>query len=98
MQDDGLGSLGFFTMAVLYFSCGISCLFVSFWIQKLGFRLAYIIGAILQSLWVFSSILAAIRAEYPEYKSFIVSDAFICIVLIVMAVLAGISISLLFVT
>lgn len=97
MNDDGFGKLGFYTMSTVYISCGLSCLFATSFIQRLGNKVSLAIASALNALWVFSSILAAIKYENPDYKSFIVTDAFVYPLLIFLSILSGVGNSLLWV-
>lgn len=65
MELDGLGNLGFYSVATLYLFCGGSSFFATFILHKLQTRACLFIGGLGSTLWVFSAILAAIKNEEP---------------------------------
>jgi hypothetical protein len=66
MTTDGFGSLGYYSLAVIYFSIGVGCFFSTSIINKLGVTLSLFIGGMGATVWVFSAIVAALKNINPE--------------------------------
>jgi hypothetical protein len=64
MNTDGLGSLGFYSLSVVYLFVIIGSLLSAAIFKKLDIIKCLFIGGIGISLWSISSIFAAIKSEY----------------------------------
>jgi hypothetical protein len=72
MLTDGLGNLGFYSLAALYGCCGLGSLVSTAIVKKLGIKINLFFGGIGTTFWVFSTIFAAIKSESDENDSFYV--------------------------
>ena len=97
MSEDGFGKLGFYSLAVVFLTSGICSFFATSFISKLGTRVSLGLGAIFNSLWVYSAILAAYKNDNPYTDSIITNDAFVTTVILILAVVSGLGNSLLWV-
>ncbi len=77
MSNDGYDLLGFFSLALLYFTMGLGCLFSTTIMDKIGVRTCMVIGSCCDFLWICSCIPAALSSEYPDSTSFFLSNGFI---------------------
>jgi MFS family permease len=59
METDGYESLGYYVLAVLYFSLGMGSLISTAAIKKLGSRKCFILGGIGNTIWIVANILPA---------------------------------------
>jgi hypothetical protein len=73
MNTDGLGSLGFYSLSILYLFAIIGGLFSAAILNKLNIYKCFFIGGVGITLWSLSSIFAAIKTEYTQVTSFITS-------------------------
>lgn len=96
-KDDGLNKLGFYILAVLYFSIAVSSIMSTALFKKLGTYKCLILGGLGHFVFVFAQIFPAIKYDYPDSDRFITTDAFITTMLIVMALINGIGAALIWV-
>ena len=89
LEEDGLGSFGFYTLASLYFSIAINAFLSSAIVEKIGIYNSFVIGSFFHFTFVLSSILPAYKHDHPQSDSLLVSDLFIKCTLIVAALLNG---------
>jgi len=97
MREDGLGSLGFYSLAMLYFACGLGSLFSTSILKKIGVIPSIFVGCLGTTLWVYSAVFSALKAEKPELDSVIVQDWFIIMVVMVMSFVCGFNAAILWV-
>jgi hypothetical protein len=70
MTEDGYGNLGFYTMAILHLFICIGSMISTAIMNKIGVKACLFIGSFTQTLWAFSSILAALGTDDPSNNSF----------------------------
>lgn len=89
MSADGYGSLGFYNLALISISCGFGCLVSATILKKIGAKACLIIGALSNALWVFGSLIVAMKYENPESSSIIYTKEFVYPILILTSTLSG---------
>jgi len=67
LEDDGLGSFGFYTIASLYFSLTIFAFLSTAIVKKLGVYTTFVIGSLFHFTFVLINILPAVHADFPTY-------------------------------
>jgi endo-1,4-beta-mannosidase len=73
MEEDGFGKLGFYSLAVLYAFVGIGSMVSTAVMNKIGVKLSMVLGGMGSMLWVFSSIVAALKREEPDSSNLLYS-------------------------
>jgi hypothetical protein len=61
MATDGLGKLGYYSLAALYGACGLGSLISTALVNKIGIKLSLFFGGITVAIWVFSTIFPALK-------------------------------------
>ena len=89
LEEDGLGSFGFYTLAALYFSLAFAAFLSSALMEKIGLYKCLVIGSFFHFTFVLVNLLPALHKDYPGYQSWLVSLTFIKSMLIVSAVMNG---------
>jgi len=97
LKDDGLESLGFYSLGLLYCVFGISSFFATSLVKILGEKTSLLTGAICYSVYVASFIMAALRAANEDSNAFIYQKGFIKSVILVAAAINGFGASILWV-
>ena len=97
LEQDGLENLGFYVLAVLYFSIAVSSLFSTALLKKLGTYKCLIFGGFGHFCFVFAQIFPAIKYDHPDSDSIVTSDAFIVTMLIICALINGFGAALIWV-
>ena len=67
LEEEGLGSFGFYTLATLYGSLSISALLSSALMKKIGLYRCLVIGSLFHFTFVLANSIPAIRNDYPQY-------------------------------
>ena len=89
MNEDGFGKLGFYNLALISITCGIGCLTSTTLLMKLGWKACLIIGAVCNALWVFASVVVAMKKYDPNSESYFYSKEFVYPLLIIASILSG---------
>ena len=66
MEDNDYGNLGFYSLAVCYLAMGISSMFATPIVRRLGTIKSLFLGAFAQTLFVASYILPCVKALNPD--------------------------------
>lgn len=91
MDKDGYGSLGFYILAVLYFFSGIGSILSTALINKIGTKWCLIIGGIGNIQWILTTMLAAVKEDYPGFMS----DTIIQTLIFISTMINGLSVGIL---
>ena len=97
LKNDGLENLGFYILAVLYFSIAVSSVMSTALLKKLGTYKCLILGGFGHFCFVFAQILPAIKYDNPDSDSLVTSDGFITTILIICALINGFGAALIWV-
>jgi len=89
LSDLGFGNLGFYSLAVLYFSFALSCLVASAIVNKMGERFSLAVGSQCYTLYISSFALAAASAEKPDSNSWFLNSTFISSAILIAAAANG---------
>ena len=89
MEDDGLGSFGYYILATLNFTTFFSAFTSSATIKKMGLYKSFFVASMCHFSFVLASILPAYRFNYPEGNQFLQNTTFIEIVLLIAASING---------
>ena len=89
MTNEGYDQLGFFSLALLYCTLGLGCIFSPSIMYRVGVKNALVFGAICDTIWISFSIFPALKQENPDSKSFFLSDGFIYFTTLFASVLDG---------
>ena len=97
LKNDGLENLGFYILAVLYFSIAVSSVMSTALLKKLGTYKCLILGGFGHFCFVFAQIFPAIKYDNPDSDSLVTSDGFITTMLIICALINGFGAALIWV-
>ena len=99
LDDLGFGNLGFFSLAVLYFSFAFSCFVATPIVNKCGERFSMTVGALCYTMYLACFILASAPGQFPEAakNSGFLSDGFIAFFILFSAAVCGFGASILWV-
>jgi len=89
MEDDGLGSFGYYILATLNFSATISSFVSSATIKKMGLYTSFFVASMCHFCTCFAQILPAYRLNYPGRNKFFESTTTIEVTLLLAAVING---------
>ena len=89
LEDDGLGKLGFWSIAVMYFAIAIGSLFSSVVQRKIGEIKCMAIGSVMNIPWILSLALCGLKKERPDDHSWYLDSQFISILILVLSFLNG---------
>ena len=98
LEQDGLKDLGFYILAVLYFSIAVSSIFSTALLKKLGIYKCLIFGGFGHFCFVVAQIFPAIKYDNPDSTSFVTSNTFITTFLIICALINGTGAALIWVS
>ena len=98
LKEDGLNDLGFYILAVLYFSIAVSSMMSTALWKKLGTYKCLILGGFGHFCFVCAQIFPAIKYDNPSSTSVVTRDAFIVTIIIMCAIINGIGASLIWVS
>ena len=98
LEKDGMDNLGFYILAVLYFSIAVSSIMSTALLKKLGTYKCLIFGGFGHFCFVFAQIFPAIKYDHPDNDSFITSNGFITGLLIICALINGAGAALIWVS
>lgn len=98
LEQDGLKNLGFYILAVLYFSIAVSSVFSTALLKKLGTYKCLIFGGFGHFCFVFAQIFPAVKYDHPDNDSVVTSDGFITTLLIICALINGTGAALIWVS
>jgi len=97
LNNDGLNKLGFYILAVLYFSIALSSFMSTALFKKLGTYKCLVFGGLGHFCFVFAQIFPAIKYDNPDSESFVTTNSFITTILIVAALINGFGAALIWV-
>ena len=90
MEDDGLGKLGFWSVAVMYLSIGIGSMFSTIVMKKIGDVKCMAIGSLFNTPWILSLALCGLRGDFEgTEKPFYLRSYFISPLILFLSVLNG---------
>jgi hypothetical protein len=90
LENDGLGKLGFWSVAVMYFSIGIGSMFSTIIMKKIGDIKCMAVGSLFNTPWILSLALCGWRGDYEgDEKPFYLRSYFIVPVILFLSVLNG---------
>jgi MFS family permease len=89
LNQDGLGSFGFYTLASLYLSLAITGGLSAALVDKIGLYKVFVIGTFFHFTFILVSILPAYHSGYPNNNSWLVSIPTIKALLVIAAVFNG---------
>jgi hypothetical protein len=97
LENDGLKDLGFYILAVLYFSIAVSSVMSTAFLKKLGTYKCLVLGGFGHFCFVFAQIFPAVKYDNPNSDSVVTSDGFITAILIICALINGFGAALIWV-
>ena len=97
LRNDGLQNLGFYILAVLYFSICVSSVMSTALLKKLGVYKCLVFGGLGHFSFVFANIFPAIKYDHPDSESVATSQGFITGMLIVCAIVNGLGAAMIWV-
>jgi hypothetical protein len=91
LENDGLGKLGFWAIAVMYFFIAIGSIFSTVILNKLGSVKSMAIGSLFNTPWILAFSLAGLKGDFPEQEQlpFYLSTSFISFTVITLSILNG---------
>jgi hypothetical protein len=91
LEDDDLGKLGFWSIAVLYLSVAIGSFVSTPITKKLGDVKAMALGSLMNTPWILSLALAGLRGDFEGDgpKPFYLKSSFITTLVIILSILNG---------
>jgi MFS family permease len=89
MKDDDLGSLGFYSMAVLYFVFAFCSFFSTAIVNKLGTKMSLVCGALCYFFWVFCFLCPAFYADNKNSSLFLLNKGFIYFIVLFSSAVNG---------
>ena len=98
LDDLGFGSMGFYSLAVLYLMFSVSCFVATPIVNKCGERFSMVVGSMNYALYTGSFILASAQGHFPEsIDSWYMDDNFIKFVIMFTAACCGFGAAILWV-
>jgi hypothetical protein len=89
MSNDGYDVLGFLSLALLYLTLGIGCLFATAIMVRIGVKQCMIVGSLCDFFWICINIIPALAEENPDSDFFMFSTGFIYFINVLASVLDG---------
>ena len=89
MTNDGYDALGFISLAFLYLTLGVGCLFSTAIMARIGCKESMIIGSVCDFLWIMTNLVPAFSAENPDSTSFFYSTTFVYMLNVFASLLDG---------
>ena len=94
MAHDGLGKLGFYILATLYLFMALGSVISTAVINKIGTRFCLILGGVGNTIWIFSTILAA-KYALQTHHNFFDSEQFIVFIIFSATIFNGLTVGIL---
>ena len=89
LEDNGLGKLGFLSNAVIYLALGIGSLISTGVMNKIGEIKTMALGGYLCVIFMGSFILTSLKADNPDYQSWLFSPVLVYTALIITSFVNG---------
>ena len=92
MEDDGLGKLGFWSIALMYLSIAIGSVFSTVVMKRIGDIKCMAIGSLFNTPWIMSMALCGMRGENLKEGGLMpwyLSGSFISPLILILSVLNG---------
>jgi MFS family permease len=97
LKDNDFGELGFYSLAVLYMSFGVSSFFAAPIVKRCGERTSLVVASLAYILFTAVFILPALRSENPDRDGWLLSRGFIRTIIILTSILDGVGAGVLWV-
>jgi Ion channel regulatory protein UNC-93 len=95
--DNNFGKLGFYSLAVVYFTFGLFSIFSLPLVNYLGAKISLVLGSACYVFYVGSFIFPALRTEYPLSDSIFLDRTFIQVTIMITAIIIGFGAAILWV-
>ena len=91
MEDDGLGKLGFWSIAVMYFSIAVGSVFSTVVMKRIGDIKCMAIGSLFNTPQIMAMALCGMRGDLKEgdFRPWYLSGNFISPLILILSVLNG---------
>jgi len=91
LEDDGLGKLGFWSIALMYLSIAVGSVFSTVVMKRIGDIKCMAIGSLFNTPWIMSMALCGMRGDLKEgdLRPWYLSGNFISPLILILSVLNG---------
>jgi len=89
LEDNGLGKLGFYSNAALYLALGLGSLISTGVLNKIGEIKTMALGGYLCVLFMANFALTSLKADYPEWDSWLFSPGLVYTTIIITSLTTG---------
>jgi hypothetical protein len=91
LEDDGLGKLGFWSIALMYLSIAVGSVFSTVVMKRIGDIKCMAIGSLFNTPWIMSLALCGMRGDLKEgdFTPWYLSGNFISPLILILSVLNG---------
>lgn len=91
LSEDGFGQLGFICISITYFLCGVVSIFCPSIIKRVGDKGGQVWAAILTVPFYLSFLFVTVKSDYPDKDSWIYNKSFVTVMVIIPAILNGLT-------